>query len=51
MRLLAGFLSLGFLIISCGSTNIVATPIENIDAIPLKVIATDGGTEKTMGAC
>jgi subtilisin family serine protease len=37
MRFTAGFLSLGLLVISCGSTNIVATPIENIDAIPLKI--------------
>ncbi|MGB5646276.1 S8 family peptidase [Muriicola sp.] len=37
MRLLGGFLSLSLLVVSCGSTNIVATPIENIDAIPLKV--------------
>ncbi|MGB5378153.1 S8 family peptidase [Muriicola sp.] len=49
MRLLAGFLSLGFLIISCGSTNIVATPIENIDAIPLKVMPLTEVQKKQWG--
>jgi len=37
MRVIAGLLSAGLLVIGCGSTNIVSTPIENIDAIPLKV--------------
>jgi len=37
IRVLAGLLSIGLLVIGCGSTNIVSTPIENIDAITLKV--------------
>jgi subtilisin family serine protease len=37
MRVLARLLSAGLLLVGCGSTNIVSTPIENIDAISLKV--------------
>ncbi len=37
MRVLVGLLSAGLLVIGCGSINIVSTPIENIDAIALKV--------------
>jgi subtilisin family serine protease len=37
VRLITGMLSVGLLLIGCGSANIVSTPIENIDAIPLKV--------------
>ncbi len=37
MRSIAGLASAGLLLIGCGSTNIVSTPIENIDAISLKV--------------
>ena len=33
----AWILAAGMLFVGCGSVNIVSTPIENIDAVPLKV--------------
>lgn len=49
MRSLAGLLSAGLLLVGCGSTNIVSTPIENIDAIPLKVSPLTEAQKKHWG--
>ncbi|NNK21075.1 MAG: peptidase S8, partial [Flavobacteriaceae bacterium] len=39
MKIQAAFWSVALLTVGCGSINIVSTPIENIDAVPLKVMA------------
>lgn len=49
MRLSAGLLSAGLLLVGCGSTNIVSTPIENIDAISLKVSPLTEAQQKHWG--
>jgi len=39
MKIQAALWGAGLLAVGCGSINIVSTPIENIDAVPLKVMA------------
>ncbi len=49
VRVIAGLLSAGLLVIGCGSTNIVSTPIENIDVISLKVSPLTEAQKKHWG--
>ncbi len=41
--------SAGFAMMGCGSINIVSTPIENIDAVPLKISPLSEAEKKTWG--
>ncbi len=41
--------SAGFVMMGCGSINIVSTPIENIDTVPLKIAELTEEEQKTWG--
>ncbi|NNK11114.1 MAG: S8 family serine peptidase [Flavobacteriaceae bacterium] len=49
VKMLAALLSYGVLLVGCGSINIVSTPIENIDAVPLKVTALTEEEKQSWG--
>ncbi|QBA65353.1 S8 family peptidase [Muriicola soli] len=49
VKMLAVLLGYGMLLLGCGSINIVSTPIENIDAVPLKVSALTEEEKQSWG--
>ena len=49
MRFYLGFVSLSLLLMGCGSTALVSTPVANIDKIPLKVSELSKAEKKTWG--
>ncbi len=42
-------LSLSFLLVGCGATTLVSTPVENIDTVPLKIAEVSENQQKTWG--
>ena len=42
-------LMLSFVLFGCGATNLVSTPVENIDAVPLKISEISEKTQKRWG--
>ncbi|TAI47616.1 S8 family peptidase [Flagellimonas allohymeniacidonis] len=44
-----GLLSLSFLLMGCGATTLVSTPVANIDKVPLKVSELTEAQKKTWG--
>ena len=40
---------LSFVLFGCGATNLVSTPVENIDAVPLKISEISENTQKRWG--
>ncbi|MEO0901952.1 MAG: S8 family serine peptidase, partial [Bacteroidota bacterium] len=42
-------LSLSVLLVGCGATSLVSTPVENIDAVPLKITELTEAEQKTWG--
>ena len=49
LKMKAALWSAGLLMMGCGSINIVSTPIENIDTIPLKVMALTEEEKQSWG--
>ena len=46
---LSAALSLSILLVGCGATTLVSTPVENIDAVPLKITELTETQQKTWG--
>ncbi|WP_435623990.1 S8 family peptidase [Flagellimonas sp.] len=46
---LSAALSLSILLVGCGATTLVSTPVENIDAVPLKITELTEAQQKTWG--
>ncbi|MEM8937902.1 MAG: S8 family peptidase [Bacteroidota bacterium] len=46
---LSAALSLSILLVGCGATSLVSTPVENIDAVPLKITELTEEEQKTWG--
>ena len=46
---LSAALSLSVLLVGCGATTLVSTPVDNIDAVPLKITELTEAQQKTWG--